>query len=235
MKQIHMILIGVGVLFAAAFALVRPASVSARLPETQEDSHPVRTRAAVRDVFSQSAPSSRVDPSVIPDSVETRQSVSQTSSATNLPNKQSGSSPRNVQRNRRVSPRAMQTASQVLSNPSSDDSRPEVGSILHEISPREESVSQPALLPAQSPAVLMEIDDPRVSNTEARERLTGVALDFTTALTQSGLDPASPGYREIWDRERIVAETRFRSMYGGQAWMNHHIQSHHAQVEPTAP
>jgi hypothetical protein len=235
MKQIHMILIGVGVLFAAAFALTRPASESVRLPETQKDPNPVRTRAADRDVLSQSAPSSLVDPSAIHDSVETRQSVSQTPSTSNLTIKQSGTSPQTVQRNRRVSPRAMQTASQVLSDPFSDESRPRVDSIRYEISPREESVSQPALLPAQSPAALIEIDDPRVSHPEARERLTGVALDFTAALTQSGLDPANPGYREIWDRERIVAETRFRSMYGGQAWMNHHIQSHHAQAEPTAP
>jgi O-methyltransferase involved in polyketide biosynthesis len=109
-----------------------------------------------------------------------------------------------------------------------------VGSILHETSPRRESLTKPALLPAQSPAVLIETDDPLVSHPEARERLTAVALDFTTALAQSGLDHASPDYRKLWDEEHIIAETRFRSMYGGQAWMNHHIQSHHAQAEPAA-
>jgi hypothetical protein len=83
--------------------------------------------------------------------------------------------------------------------------------------------------PVLQPAALIEIDDPAVSQVDAQKRLTKLASDFTSTLAQSGLDPADPGYRQLWDRERANADARFRSMYGGQAWMNHHIQSHHAQ------
>ncbi len=85
------------------------------------------------------------------------------------------------------------------------------------------------LPPALPPAALIELDDPAVAQADAQRRLTAIASDFTDALNQSGLDPADPGYRQLWDREQASADARFRSMYGGQAWMNHHIQSHHAQ------
>lgn len=86
--------------------------------------------------------------------------------------------------------------------------------------------------PARSPAALIEIDDPTVSQPDARERLGEIASNFTNTLTRSGLDPADPGYLHLWERERAVADARFRSMYGGQVWMTHHIQSHHAQFRP---
>jgi hypothetical protein len=230
-----MVLIGVGVLSAAVCAVRSPAPVAVTLSETPEVSHPVRLRAAGRDVLSQRASSTRVYPIEFTDISGTRRPVSQATSSFNSPLRLSGSSPQSPPRNRHVAPRAVETSSQVLSNQVLDFSRRRTSAILPETSPGKESLTKPALLPAPSPAVLIEFDDPLVSHPEARERLTAVALDFTMALTQSGLDPASPGYRAIWDRERIVAETRFRSMYGGLAWMNHHILSHHARAEPKAP
>ena len=83
----------------------------------------------------------------------------------------------------------------------------------------------------QTPVVLLEIEDPAVSNPEAKERLAAVAADFAAELTGSGLDPAGLAYRQLWDRERIAADTLFRSMYGGQAWVRHHIQLHHARAQ----
>jgi hypothetical protein len=87
------------------------------------------------------------------------------------------------------------------------------------------------LRPSITPAVFIEIDHPAVSSPDAGERLGEIAGEFADAISQSGLDPATPGYRQLWDREQVIADTRFRSMYGGHAWMAHHIQSHHAMSE----
>ncbi len=85
------------------------------------------------------------------------------------------------------------------------------------------------------PAVLIEIPNESVSSPEAQERLQGVAEEFSASLNGSGLEPASIGYRNLWNMEQIKADTRFRSMYGGQAWSQHHIQTHHAEQSGTTP
>lgn len=101
--------------------------------------------------------------------------------------------------------------------------------------PQDTAELMPDMPPAPQPAVMIDIDDPAVSLPDDKERLSAIASDFTDILTRSGMDPASPAYRQLWDREGIVADTRFRSMYGGHVWMNHHIQSHHAQNGAPTP
>jgi hypothetical protein len=81
--------------------------------------------------------------------------------------------------------------------------------------------------PVAFPAVLIELDVPQVSSLEAAGRLGEVAGEFADALDRSGLDPASPDYRRLWNREKSIADARFRAMYGGHAWMAHHIEAHH--------
>ena len=85
------------------------------------------------------------------------------------------------------------------------------------------------------PAVAIDLDHPAVSQPQARERLADIAEDFTQSVVESGLDPASPEYRQVWDREAATADARFRSMYGSQAWMSHHIQVHHSRLLQPAP
>ncbi len=98
-----------------------------------------------------------------------------------------------------------------------------------------ELAKQSDLAPVNIPAVLIDIADGAVSSPEAQERLQEVAEEFTAALNDSGLEPVSPAYRHLWDIERIRADTRFRSMYGGQAWSQHHIQTYHAAQSETVP
>jgi hypothetical protein len=86
-----------------------------------------------------------------------------------------------------------------------------------------------------SPAVLIEIDHHAVSSPAAMEHLGEIAADFVDALTQSSLDPATPEYQQLWNRERAAADARFRAMYGGHAWMAHHVQSHHLQMSRQEP
>ena len=85
------------------------------------------------------------------------------------------------------------------------------------------------------PAVLIEIDHPAVSSPAAKEQLGEIAADFADALEQSALDPATPEYHQLWNRERAAADARFRAMYGGHAWMAHHVQSHHLQMSRQEP
>lgn len=85
------------------------------------------------------------------------------------------------------------------------------------------------------PAVAIDLDHPAVSQPQARERLADIAEDFAQSVVESGLDPASPEYRQVWDREAATADARFRSMYGAQAWKSHHIQVHHSRLLQPAP
>jgi hypothetical protein len=94
---------------------------------------------------------------------------------------------------------------------------------------REHSPGQP---PFAFPAVLVEIDLPSLSSPEAADRLVEVAGEFADALDRSGLDPAAQEYRHVWNREKSIADARFRAMYGGHAWMAHHVQAHHLLNSP---
>lgn len=98
-----------------------------------------------------------------------------------------------------------------------------------------EIVEQTLPAPPAQPAVLIDFGHESVSSPEARERLDEVAQQFTDTLTGSGLDPASEEYRNLWDEQQSAADTRFRSMYGGQAWASHHIRSYHAAHPEPAP
>jgi pimeloyl-ACP methyl ester carboxylesterase len=70
---------------------------------------------------------------------------------------------------------------------------------------------------------------------EAARPQKQLAADFADALEQSALDPATPEYHQLWNRERAAADARFRAMYGGHAWMAHHVQSHHLQMSRQEP
>jgi hypothetical protein len=83
-------------------------------------------------------------------------------------------------------------------------------------------VKQPAALPV----AMIDIGDPRISDATAISRIDAIARDFADSLNTSDLAPSDPAYRELWDEQLIKADTRFRSMYGGQAWLRHHVQLH---------
>lgn len=97
------------------------------------------------------------------------------------------------------------------------------------------NVEQASFAPPTQPAALIDIGHEAVSSPEARERLDEIAREFTESLTESGLDPESEEYRGLWDEQQIATDARFRSMYGGQAWSQHHIQSHHSANPVTVP
>ncbi len=80
--------------------------------------------------------------------------------------------------------------------------------------------------PASQPAAIIDIGDPQVSDALDTARIDAIARDFADSLNASGLAPADPAYRKLWDEQLVKAETRFRSMYGGYAWLRHHIQLH---------
>lgn len=130
--------------------------------------------------------------------------------------------------------RSNRPLSSIESRPSVE-SVPKVNTATWEHFTGDASAPVPYIQPAPQPAVMVDFDDPAVSLPDAKERLEAIASDFSGNLTRSGMDVASPAYRQLWDREAAVADARFRSMYGGHVWMNHHIQSHHAQLGYTEP
>jgi hypothetical protein len=46
-------------------------------------------------------------------------------------------------------------------------------------------------------------------------------------ISESGLDPSTPGYRRFWNQAVRESDWRFRARYGARVWSKHHIQAHH--------
>jgi hypothetical protein len=88
--------------------------------------------------------------------------------------------------------------------------------------------------PAALPVAMIDIGDPQISDAPAIARIDAIARDFADSLNTSGLDPSDPAYRKLWDDQLIKAETRFRSMYGGHAWLRHHVQLHRIMASATS-
>lgn len=232
MSRMLLNLAGVALLAAAVLVLLRPTPPAAWMAGMHESLPPApkTVRAAGNFPTSHRETLSAAPPLGPAATVELPDTPSRTTPSV-APTSRSQSSSPDGRRSRRIPLRVALAAS---------SASPSIASESHNTNAAD-AFSQQVLesvfasIPPQIPAVLIEIDDPLVSHPEARERLAAVATDFTTPLTESGLDPASPAYQELWDQERILAEIRFRSMYGGQVWMNHHIQSHHAAADPSQP
>lgn len=89
--------------------------------------------------------------------------------------------------------------------------------------------------PVSLPVAMIDMDDPQVSDAAAIARIDAIAREFANSLNASGLDPSDPAYRELWNEQSIKADTLFRSMYGGHAWLRHHVQLHRTLATTPSP
>lgn len=63
--------------------------------------------------------------------------------------------------------------------------------------------------------------------------LDELSTDFKTKVEDSGLDPASPQYRTLWNNEAMMNDIRFKATYGDQAWLRHHAAV--SQIDQAIP
>jgi len=66
--------------------------------------------------------------------------------------------------------------------------------------------------------------------TGAGEFLEQLAQDFKAKMEGSGLSPADPAYKALWESEAFLNDIRFQTTYGNALWLQHHNQSQEAGV-----
>ena len=98
-------------------------------------------------------------------------------------------------------------------------------------------VTETAVIPTEisrptAPVALTDTGDPALAAAPEAARIEAIAAEFSATMTQSGIDPADPAYRKLWDAERTRADTLFRSLYGGHVWMRQHVRIHQAAAVP---
>jgi hypothetical protein len=88
----------------------------------------------------------------------------------------------------------------------------------------EDSSPQPTVL---QPAAWVDLGDDPALSTANTQGIQQIAEELKEKIDSSGLDPASPEYRRLWNRAVRESDWKFRARYGARAWARHHIQAHH--------
>ena len=77
------------------------------------------------------------------------------------------------------------------------------------------------------PAVWVDLGAASSLSQDKQDEIQGLAESLNRRITESGLDPASPEYKQLWDEAVVDSDQLFRQRYGNQAWLEHHIQAYH--------
>lgn len=77
------------------------------------------------------------------------------------------------------------------------------------------------------PAVWVDLGAASSLPQDKQDHIQGLAESLSRKISESGLDPTSPEYKQVWDDAVVASDQLFRQQYGNQAWMEHHIQAHH--------
>ncbi len=85
------------------------------------------------------------------------------------------------------------------------------------------------------PAVWVDLGDESSLAPEQLLELQRSAEELRERIADSGLDPASPEYRSIWENAVQDSDQAFRQRYGGQAWHQHHVQTYHMHAGQASP
>lgn len=77
------------------------------------------------------------------------------------------------------------------------------------------------------PAVWVDLGEASSLSQDQQDEIQALAESLSRKITESGLDPASPEYKQLWEEAVVDSDQLFRQRYGNQAWMEHHIQAYH--------
>lgn len=80
---------------------------------------------------------------------------------------------------------------------------------------------------APQPAVWVDLGEASTLTRAQQDEIQIMAESLSRKITDSGLDPASPEYKQTWTQSVADSDQLFRQRYGNQAWMNHHVQAYH--------
>ncbi|MEO6475969.1 MAG: hypothetical protein ABIQ96_12665 [Luteolibacter sp.] len=81
--------------------------------------------------------------------------------------------------------------------------------------------------PVPQPAALADLGSGSTLTPEQDHEVQQMAENWAGELSGSGLDPASPEYRQFWDDAVRQSDLIFTQLYGGEAWHAHHIAAYH--------
>jgi hypothetical protein len=84
------------------------------------------------------------------------------------------------------------------------------------------------------PAAIFESDS-SVNDPAIRAGLDEIAQDFVSAMESSGLTPDSIAYLRLWNLQQLIADTRFKTRFGGAAWMKQHLATRVISTPQTTP
>jgi len=84
------------------------------------------------------------------------------------------------------------------------------------------------------PAAIFETDS-SVNDPAISAGLDEIARDFVSAMETSGLAPDSIAYLRLWNLQQLIADTRFKTRFGGAAWMKHHLATRVIPTHQTTP
>lgn len=97
------------------------------------------------------------------------------------------------------------------------------GSVADKV-PEDQVVAMPN---TPQPAVWVDLGATSSLSQDKQDEIQGLAESLSRQITESGLDPASPEYKQLWDEAVVDSDQLFRQRYGNQAWLEHHIQAYH--------
>jgi len=84
------------------------------------------------------------------------------------------------------------------------------------------------------PAAIFESDS-SVNDPAIDAGLDEIARDFVNAMETSGLAPDSIEYLRLWNLQQLIADTRFKTRFGGAAWTKQHLASRVIPTQETTP
>jgi hypothetical protein len=77
------------------------------------------------------------------------------------------------------------------------------------------------------PAALADLGSASTLTPEQDREVQQMAENWTAELSGSGLDPASPEYRQLWTDATRQSDLIFMQQFGGEVWHAHHIEAYH--------
>jgi hypothetical protein len=98
--------------------------------------------------------------------------------------------------------------------------------------PRSSQTFQSASVP--QPAVWVDLENSPGVTPAQQDEIQKSANELRDKIANSGLDPASQEYRDLWTLEVDQSDRIFRQRYGVKAWLQHHVHSYHL-AHPTPP
>ena len=82
------------------------------------------------------------------------------------------------------------------------------------------------------PAVWVDLDTTPPLSADQQAEIQHAAEELVAKIKNSGLEPGSPEYRDLWLAAVADSDQLFKQRYGARLWLQHHAQAHHLETQP---